>query len=202
MAWTTSNPVSIGGATKKSDYDKLWDNAFLLAGVSFTGSTAGKTITVTQDTSLDEAVAMSSKLTLALGAANLKAFMNAAGTAPEWADGTKIGTFAFNIANVPYDLAVGNVGFKPSKVFIFGGILNTTNISFGLDNGTNHYTMYLNYSGGTWGYDPTMVLLLNISATELVQGYILTLGADGFTIRLTKAASPAGIPSFYYIAFR
>lgn len=26
MAWTTTNPVTIGAATKKSDYDKLWDN--------------------------------------------------------------------------------------------------------------------------------------------------------------------------------
>lgn len=32
MAWTASNPVSIGNATKKSDYDKLWDNVALLAG--------------------------------------------------------------------------------------------------------------------------------------------------------------------------
>ena len=27
MAWTTSNPVVIGGATKKINYDNLWDNA-------------------------------------------------------------------------------------------------------------------------------------------------------------------------------
>ncbi len=26
MAWTNTNPVSIGGATKKSDYDKVFDN--------------------------------------------------------------------------------------------------------------------------------------------------------------------------------
>jgi hypothetical protein len=26
MAWTTVNPVTIGNATKKADYDKLWDN--------------------------------------------------------------------------------------------------------------------------------------------------------------------------------
>mgnify|MGYP001590095047 CR=1 FL=1 len=30
MAWTAVNPVAIGAATKKSDYDKLWDNADLL----------------------------------------------------------------------------------------------------------------------------------------------------------------------------
>ncbi len=26
MAWTLNNSVAVGGATKKSDYDKLWDN--------------------------------------------------------------------------------------------------------------------------------------------------------------------------------
>jgi hypothetical protein len=32
MAWTSSNPVVVGNATKKTDYDTLWDNAdFLLA---------------------------------------------------------------------------------------------------------------------------------------------------------------------------
>jgi len=26
MAWTATNPVSVGNPTKKKDYDKLWDN--------------------------------------------------------------------------------------------------------------------------------------------------------------------------------
>lgn len=26
MAWTSTNPVTVGNPTKKSDYDKLWDN--------------------------------------------------------------------------------------------------------------------------------------------------------------------------------
>ncbi len=27
MAWTNTNPISVGDATKKNDWDKLWDNA-------------------------------------------------------------------------------------------------------------------------------------------------------------------------------
>ena len=27
MAWTASNPVSVGDPTKKSHYDTLWDNS-------------------------------------------------------------------------------------------------------------------------------------------------------------------------------
>ena len=30
MAWTAANPTVIGNATKKTDYDKLWDNALFL----------------------------------------------------------------------------------------------------------------------------------------------------------------------------
>jgi hypothetical protein len=33
MAWTGSNPVTIGNATKKSDYDALWDNAAYLKAI-------------------------------------------------------------------------------------------------------------------------------------------------------------------------
>ncbi len=31
MAWTSTNPVTIGNPTKKDDYDKLWDNVAMLA---------------------------------------------------------------------------------------------------------------------------------------------------------------------------
>ena len=31
MSWTATNPVAIGAPTKKSDYDKVWDNAQYLA---------------------------------------------------------------------------------------------------------------------------------------------------------------------------
>ena len=33
MAWTGSNPVSVGDPTKKAHYDSLWDNADYLKGV-------------------------------------------------------------------------------------------------------------------------------------------------------------------------
>ena len=30
MAWTGTNPSTIGNPTKKSDYDKMWDNLLYL----------------------------------------------------------------------------------------------------------------------------------------------------------------------------
>ena len=50
MAWTATNPVVIGAATKKSDFDKLWDNAdflktnFATAAEINTGTEAAKAI--------------------------------------------------------------------------------------------------------------------------------------------------------------
>jgi len=47
MAWTAANPVTVGNPTKKSDYDKLWDNAqylqiaTLAANLKLFGTAAG-----------------------------------------------------------------------------------------------------------------------------------------------------------------
>ena len=162
--------------------------------------TAGKTITCTQNTSLDEAVAMSSKLTLALGAANLKAFMNAAATAPEWATGIKIGTFTRDMAAVTADVAYTSVGFKPSMVLFAGAVASTVYSSyFGIDDGTTHFctSRYDNV-------DLTSGNCINLRAAAGAQwAQIKTLDADGFTLTWTKYESPAaGTGTLYYVAFR
>ena len=55
MAWTGTNPVSIGDATKKSHYDNLWDNAAYhrtsLGNFSITASDAEEKIKVTDSNS-------------------------------------------------------------------------------------------------------------------------------------------------------
>jgi hypothetical protein len=39
MAWTATNPVSVGNPTKKKDYDKLWDNCdYIKTNVMSSGS--------------------------------------------------------------------------------------------------------------------------------------------------------------------
>ena len=59
---------------------------------------------------------------LAKGAANLKLFMNAGATAPEWAAGIKIGEFTRSIAAASGDVGYTGVGFKPSAVIFLSGV--------------------------------------------------------------------------------
>ncbi|MFH1320319.1 MAG: hypothetical protein ABII90_06685, partial [Bacteroidota bacterium] len=55
---------------------------------------------------------------LALGAANLKYFVNAAGNDIEWAKGLKVSAVTYNVATATGTQAVTGVGFKPSAVIL------------------------------------------------------------------------------------
>ena len=60
MAWTAANPAVIGNATKKTDYDKLWDNAKYLydLGVNPKGHIFGLGISNAADTEHDITIAV------------------------------------------------------------------------------------------------------------------------------------------------
>ena len=160
----------------------------------------GKTITCTQDTSLDEAVAMSSKMTLALGAANLKAFVNAAGTAAEWASGIKLGSFTRDMTAVGGAVAYTGVGFKPSAILFFGNIGGTYAQTIGIDNGTTKFCVYYSAADTTANTVSYSIAAYPSGAGQL--GLISAIGADGFTITWTKDGSPTGTLQIFYIAFR
>jgi len=59
----------------------------------------------------------------ALGAANLKQFMDAAGTAAEWATGSYSGTFTRAMDAASGDVAYTGVGFKPSAIIIIATLV-------------------------------------------------------------------------------
>ena len=142
---------------------------------------------------------------LTLGAANLKLFMNAAGTANEYANGMKIGTFTIDTATASGTQAVSGIGFKPSHVDFFVSVSNTSEFSIGYDDGTNYYVGYNRYAvgAGTWSRSATdgSIFLLQSSGVSYV-GRITTLGADGFTITWTKGGAKTGTAYIYYRAFR
>ncbi len=166
--------------------------------------TAGKTITCTQNTSLDEVVAMSSKLTLALGAANLKAFMNAAGNAAEFAAGIKIGTLIYDTATVDGTQNSGSIGFKPSVVLLFVGIDGTSQMSVGFDDGTSHYCLADAHAATANAYSMQVAKSITLfqSSSIYCQGYISTMGADVFTITWAKTGAKTGLANIFYMPFR
>ena len=206
----TEEMVGSGHATKTDTLNRLGlvehnTDGTHKAAITGLSVTAGKTITATQDTALDEAVSMSSKLTLALGAANLKAFMNAAGTAPQWAAGMKLVTFSRDTSTASGDQAVTGVGFKPSHVVFLMSYGAALQASLGFDDGTIHYSAgFFNVSNVANSSPTSTKSIFSVEPTTANQytGYITALGADGFTITWTKSSSPTFTIVIYAFCFR
>ena len=141
---------------------------------------------------------------LALGAANLKLFMNAAGTANEYANGMKIGLTSHD-ATVTGTQEITGIGFKPSYVDFLAVISTAGSVSVGFDNGTLAYTIGGTGEGGTagdWTYDLDDSIYLVTGSNIRAYAHITTLGADGFTITWGKDGSPTGSIHLIYKAYR
>jgi len=141
-----------------------------------------------------------------LGAADLKMFVNAAGTAGEWAGGMKIGTFSIDTATASGDQAITGVGFKPSHVIFLLGKSSALSgeISIGFDDGTLAYAIY-NLEGqaiNRWYRNNINSLNATQDTDVEYKGHITTLGADGFTVSWVKTGAKTGTVAIYYMAFR
>lgn len=163
-----------------------------------TAGTAGFTIvggTVTPKT-----LTVSDTLTLALGAANLKRFMNAAGTGMEWASGLNVKTYTRDLTAGDGDVSYTSVGYKPSAI-IFLGSPGSGSGSVGFDNGTTHIVLVM-YQDGTIIDTSHSLYGGNAAATAYQFGVVKTLDADGFTITFTKTGSPTGTLVFGCVPLR
>ena len=141
---------------------------------------------------------------LAIGAANLKLFVNAAGNAVEWAVGIKLGTFTRNTADANGDQVVSGVEFKPSHVVFLANVDGSGEVSIGFGDGTLNYAIASQYAStaGDWTPTPTKCIELWQTAAILYRGALTALGADGFTITWTKTGAKIGMATVYYLAFR
>jgi hypothetical protein len=143
---------------------------------------------------------------LAKGAANTKKFMNAAGTAPEWGEGIKTGTFTRQMDAVGGTVAYTGVGFKPAAVLFFGGWSGGKIVTFfGASNSTRHYALADAYGVGPDIYSITTSasILLSESSGVGQTATITTYGSDGFTLTWVKNGSPASATAtMQYVAFR
>lgn len=136
---------------------------------------------------------------LAKGAANLKLFMNAAGTAPEWANG-----FFFLSSTRAMDTATGDVsytgtGFKPSAIFAIASLQSS--FSFGFAAGTEKGAVYA-YPGV--GYPVTYDLCyLHESGGKTQSAIVKSYDADGFTLTWTRTgATAARITNVFFLLMR
>ena len=140
---------------------------------------------------------------LAKGTANFKMFMNAAGTAPQWASGSKLGTFTRDVATVSGDVSYTGVGFKPSVVILMSTIDATSRVSIGLDDGTTHYCVYGYYtSAGEWRMSAADSIRTYLDESNYHTGKVKTMDADGFTVTWTKTGILTGNLVTSYLALR
>lgn len=162
-----------------------------LASITITG-VDGKTLTVNDN------------LTLALGSADLKQFMNAAGTALEWDSGLKIGTFTYDTATATGTQAITGVGFKPKLIIIFAALDATKENSIGVSDGSAQYCQY-DYGAvdaDKRRFNTTNAIWLQQGASDIATATISPIGADGFTINWNKAGAKTGTATLFYIAIR
>jgi len=138
--------------------------------------------------------------TAPIGAANLKLFMNAAATAPEWTSGIKIGVLTRDHTAAAGNLSYTGIGFKPSNIiFLCGHPASAMPISVGFDNGTDHYSIDY-YNSGT--INTALSVSIWSGAATATQAFVLSMDADGFSLTWTKVGAPTGTGSVIYMAIR
>lgn len=126
---------------------------------------------------------------LAKGTANHKLFMNAAGTAPEWAAGIKriTGTRAFNAASG--DVSYSGVGFKPSFIKILAGVDATVAQSWGFcDAGGNSSTSF-RAAASVYNRNNSYCVLVYGGGDESQRAILKSFDADGFTLTWTNSGA-------------
>ena len=130
----------------------------------------------------------------ALGAANLKRFMNAGATAPEWAVGIKLIQTTYNLATATGTVAITGVGFKPSAVIFMSGKNSSPTVSLGLDDLTSQINVSNSHGAVAtqWSINSTYSIYAIIDGSNYVEGVVNSFDADGLTIGYTKTGSPTG----------
>lgn len=142
----------------------------------------------------------------ALGAADLKFFMNAAGTAPEWHAGAKVLVSDRDTAAVgaPTDVSYTTVGFKPSVIIVIACIDDTVVASWGFCSAAGGSgRICTNREGVANAYQyGTDLCALYIGAGAHQKAVIKSYDADGFTLTWTKTGSPTGTAVLFFLCFR
>ena len=171
---------------------KRWANAFINA------LTADSATIGTLSDIVKAAAGVLSATTL--GAANLKFFMNAAGTAPEWAAGFKLKQFTYDTATASGTQAITGIGFKPSLVFFLVVVNGTLEVSIGFDDLINFLS--INYWVTGWQSHPAYSIVLYQTTEIYVLGLLSSFDADGFTINWTKTGAKTQTANIFAACFR
>ena len=137
-----------------------------------------------------------------LGAANLKAFVNAAGHRVEWASGIKQVAYTYDLSIPSGNQTLSGAGFTPTQAIILFGLSDITT-GLGFSNGTLQYTM--SFPMGAYSNKNlflTSAVIDFYSAAGKRQTATLTFNADGGVLAWIKLLDPTGTLTFTVIWFR
>ncbi len=139
---------------------------------------------------------------LAKGAANLRLFMNAGATAPEWANGMKLITSTRAMDAATGDVAYTGVGFKPSMVLNISCVNSTAIMNIGIKAGADKFNL-ADYGSGTYFGGIGAFIRLYESSTKYQSAELSAYDADGFTLSWTRAGvTAAGTAVLAFLCFR
>ena len=154
-------------------------------------------VTTAGDTTYASAAGVMARL--AIGAANLKKFVNAAGTAPEWASGLSSTYHSYDLATASGNQTLTGAGFTPTGALCFYGYaIYCQGIGLKLD--TEHTLITAQNSALAGAVEPYFIQAL--PATGNYQLGVLTFNSDGGVIAWTKTLNPTGTLLFSVLWLR
>jgi len=136
---------------------------------------------------------------LALGAANLKLFINAAGDGLEYASGMKSTNHTYDLATASGNQTLSGVGFTPSAAIVLAA-LSTISGYIGVKSTTQFglITMYNSVVLAVLG-----IQFINASVTTGNNAICsITFNSDGGVLAWTKTGSPTGTLEFSVLWLR
>lgn len=223
MAWPSASARTKNWGTEiltdtdlEAQYDLLHsyfnDSLNATTGHAHTGGTsdgpkisAATGLTIASQAQGDLLYASSSSAFARLGAGTAGMFLKTLGASanPAWAYAPifKMGTTTYDLSTASGTQAITGVGFTPRLVIILANQTGNARTSIGIDDGTNHYSVYMADAGNA--FRTATATSINADSTTTGQsGYISALGADGFTITWTKTGSPTGTFTLMYLCIQ
>jgi hypothetical protein len=146
----------------------------------------------------------SSKLArLAKGTADYKLFMNAAGTAPQWANGMKVIMTTRALDGATADVAYTGVGFKPSGLVAIATIDGADKLSVGFYGGGVNACIG-QYGAITYQANIGFLIIYDNAPDKYQTASVKSFDADGLTVTWTRGpgGSAAGTIKFALMCFR
>lgn len=141
---------------------------------------------------------------LAAAAANLKLFMNAAGDAPEFANGFYIASMSRDLSSGSGTQSITGVPFKPSMAIILSLVGNTYRKSTGFDTGTAAYCLFANdaVTAGISDWDNVNSIYLKQDVSIFTSAKITSWNSGGLTVTFAATGSNVGTAILMFLLFR